>query len=156
VIDGNADNINQLKNSDIYWRHELLAVAAFVTCENVNELIRSNFSGDIGVLSIDIDGNDYWVWEAIDCISPWIVVCEYNAVLGDARALTLPYDPECVRTVAHHSNLYAGCSIAALKRLATAKGFELIGSNRAGNNAFFVRKDIAESVSDCIADLSAR
>jgi hypothetical protein len=156
VIDASDGNIARLRSSDIYWRHDITAISAFVTRENINALISPGFNGEIGVLSIDIDGNDYWVWQAIDCISPWIVVCEYNAVLGDVYALTVPYDPNFVRTAAHHSGLYAGCSIAALKKLASTKGYELIGSNGAGNNAFFVREAIAGPLTKCIVDLAAK
>jgi hypothetical protein len=94
------------------------------------------------LLSVDIDGNDYWVWQAIDVVRPRIVVIEYNARFGADRAVTIPYDPQFVRQQAHYSMIYYGASLAALTQLGQAKGYALVGCNSAGNNAFFVRKDI--------------
>ena len=98
-------------------------------------------SGEIGLLSIDIDGNDYWVLEAIDSVSPQILVAEYNSLFGPERAVTVPYDAAFVRGEKHYSHLYWGASLAALVRAAETKGLALVGGNRAGNNAFFVRRD---------------
>jgi hypothetical protein len=56
-----------VKSTDIYWRHALEAVCAFIDKDNINEIFRqANFVGDIGILSIDVDGNDYWILENID------------------------------------------------------------------------------------------
>ena len=143
VIDGSEQNIEYIKNDPIYWRHNLKAECAFITKNNINELIRKNgISGDIGLLSVDIDGNDYWIWEAINVVNPRIVICEYNSLWGPELAVTTPYDPSFVRTKAHYSNLYYGASIKAFSELATSKGYSLIGSNKAGNNIFFVRNDL--------------
>lgn len=143
VIDGSEDNINFIKNDPIYWRHNLKAECAFIDRCNINDLIRSNgISGDIGLLSVDIDGNDYWVWEAIDSVNPSIVICEYNSLFGPTAKVSIPYDKDFVRTTAHYSNLYYGASISALTSLAERKGYSLLGSNKAGNNIFFVRNDL--------------
>ena len=115
VIDGSEDHIRSVKKDAIYWRHNLKAVSAFVTRENINALLRENgLTGEIGLLSIDVDGNDYWVWEAIDAVQPAIVVIEYNARFGPERAVTVPYDAAFVRQKAHHSMIYYGASLAAL------------------------------------------
>ena len=117
--------------------------------ENINDLISSaGFRGDVGLLSIDIDGNDYWVWEALDVIRPILCICEYNAVLGDVHPLSTPYAPSFNRTQAHHSNLYFGASIAALRSLAVKKGYRFVGTNSAANDAFFVREDYAQRFVD--------
>ena len=109
----------------------------------VNDLIRDNgIEGDIGLLSIDIDGNDYWVWKAITCVRPRILVLEYNALFGPRAAVTVPYDPTFFRTRAHYSNLFWGASLEALTRLSRDKGYILVGCNSAGNNAFYVRADL--------------
>lgn len=142
VIDGSAENMRRLRSRDIYWQRSLTAVEAFVTRENINELIaNAGFTGEIGLLSIDIDGNDYWVWERIECISPIVVVCEYNSLFGASATVTTPYDPEFQRGKAHYSHLYFGASLSALANLAGKKGYSLVGCNSAGNNAFFVRND---------------
>jgi hypothetical protein len=142
IMDGSAKNIEKAKKNTLYWRHDLTARTAFITKDNINDLIAgAGFSGAIGLLSIDIDGNDYWVWEALDVVQPIIVIAEYNSTFGSRRALTIPYDPKFTRHKAHHSGLYWGCSLKALERLGAAKGYALVGSNNAGNNAYFVHRD---------------
>jgi hypothetical protein len=118
-------------------------LAHFVTRENVDALI-AEWAGrePVGLLHIDVDGNDYWLWDAVKCIAPGIVIMEYNAVFGNDRAITIPYAPDFRRFAAHHSGQYAGASLAALAYLAKQKGYALIGSNSAGNNAYFIRTDL--------------
>jgi hypothetical protein len=143
VIDGSVRNIEDIKRDPIYWAANLKAEHAFITCDNINDILARNaVSGDIGLLSIDIDGNDYWVWQAIDTISPRIVICEYNSHFGPDAAVTTPYDPAFVRDTAHHSKIYYGASLAALTQLAASRGYALVAGNSAGNNAFFVRRDV--------------
>jgi len=147
VIDADAGSVQSIRDSELYWRHELTALCSFVTRENINALIRdAGVEGDIGVLSIDVDGNDYWVWQAIDAVRPRIVVCEYNSLFGRRSAVTVPYLADFSRTRAHHSNLYFGASLPALCRLGAAKGYAFAGSNSAGSNAFFVRNDLAAGI----------
>jgi hypothetical protein len=142
IIDAGTAHRRFLEDSRLSWRTTIDAVKAFIDRDNVNELIRSGgVSGEIGLLSVDIDGNDYWVLEAIDCVSPQILVLEYNSLFGPERAVTVPYDAGFVRGEKHFSNLYWGASLAAMVRAANAKGFALVAGNRAGNNAFFVRRD---------------
>lgn len=143
VIDGSEENIQYIKKDPIYWRHNLKAECAFINKENINSLIQRNgISGDIGLLSVDIDGNDYWVWEAINVVNPRIVVCEYNSLFGAIASVTVPYSENFMRSKAHPSNLYYGASITAFTNLANTKGYSLVGSNKAGNNIFFIRNDL--------------
>jgi hypothetical protein len=147
VIDGDVRAMDALRQQDIYWRHELTAIGAFITRENINQLFQqAGFEGEIGLLSVDIDGVDYWVWEAIDTVNPSLVVAEYNSVFGSQHAITVPYHPEFRRQGAHWSCLYWGASLSALDYLAGNKGYSLIGCNSAGNNAYFVRNDCLELV----------
>lgn len=142
IIDGCKSNIEYVKSSEYYWRYDLTAIAAFVTKDNINDLIQqSGISGDIGLLSIDIDGNDYWILDCINCIQPRILICEYNSVFGSDKKVSVPYDPKFIRSKKHYSNLYFGASIAAFCNWAYQHNYYYIGSNSAGNNAFFVRKD---------------
>ncbi len=143
VLDGSEDNIATIRRDPVYWQHPLKAAQAFITRENINDLLTAQgLSGEIGILSVDIDGVDYWVWEAISSVQPAIVVAEYNSLLGSERAVTVPYDPEFQRAKAHHSHSYYGASLAALVALGKRKGMAFVGSNTAGNNAFFVRRDL--------------
>ena len=146
VIDGSADNINSIRRSEIYWQRAVQAKCAFITAENINDLIReAGVERDLGLLSVDVDGNDYWIWKAIDVVSPRIVIAEYNSRFGAEKEVTIPYDPAFVRDRAHSSMIYYGASLAALARLGEEKGYSLVGCNSAGNNAFFVRKDVQPS-----------
>ncbi len=143
VIEANREDIEVIRKDPIYFRHSLVAVHAFVDTENINTILsRNGVTGDIGLLSIDIDGNDYWVWQAITCVQPRIVICEYDNLLGCTRAVVSPYDKAFEKTRAHYSFLYGGASLPALCLLAEKKAYSLVGSNSAGNNAFFVRNDL--------------
>jgi hypothetical protein len=140
VMDADPDNIRAIRASPLYWRHDLTAAQAFVTRESVNQLLASHgFAGPIGLLSIDVDGNDYWIWEALSAVDPDVVVIEYNSLFGPLRAVAVPYDPHFRRAQAHHSHLYWGASLKALWLLARKKGYSLVGCNSNGNNAYFVK-----------------
>jgi hypothetical protein len=141
VMDGDKGNIQSITVRDMYWRHDLTALCRWIDRDNINAILQeSGFSGSIGILSIDIDGNDYWVWQRIEAVQPVIVIAEYNSVFGARQAITVPYDPAFHRTKAHYSNLYWGASLPALASLARAKGYAFVGSNLAGNNAYFVQE----------------
>lgn len=142
ILDGSKSNMDKVMQGRDYWRYDLTAVTAFIDRDNINDLfIRHGFTGEIGLLSIDIDGNDYWVWERIEAVNPMIVVAEYNSTFGAEYAVTVPYDATFQRTRAHYSNLYWGASLKAFCLLAERKGYAFVGSNSACNNAYFVRLD---------------
>lgn len=112
---------------------------SFVTAENINALIEnSGLKGEIDLLSIDIDFNDYWVWKAIDVVSPRVVVIEYNAGLRPPLSLTVPYQPNH----AGGGTNFFGASLEALVKLGRTKGYRVVGCNISGSNAFFVRDDL--------------
>lgn len=142
MIDGSAENVRFIKDDVVCWACELYAEAAFITAENINTLLQKpGFDPEIGILSIDIDGNDYWVWKAIDCLNPVLIIVEYNSLFGMNTSWTVPYDPSFVRSEKHSSILYYGASLRALYLLAEEKGYDFIGCNSKGNNAYFLRKD---------------
>jgi len=145
VIDGSQKNIDFIKGDEIMWKHAITPMCKFINKDNIDKIISSYTNEkDIGLLSIDIDGNDYWVWDSIKSINPRIVICEYNNLFGQDMKLTIPYKHDFIRSEAHYSNLYFGASIEALKDLAKRKGYCYIGSNSAGINAFFVREDLVD------------
>lgn len=147
VIDGSPENIDFIKNDPIYWRYNLKAEQAFIDRDNINSLIEKNgITGDIGLLSVDVDGNDYWIWQVVDGLNPAIIITEYNSLWGPTAKVTTPYDKNFVRSRAHYSNLYYGASIQALTELGKEKGYSLVGSNSAGNNLFFVRNDLLGNI----------
>jgi hypothetical protein len=152
VIDSDEKNVQYIKEDPIYWKYNLKAICEFVHRENINNILGGNdIGGDIGLLSIDVDGNDYWIWDAIDIVTPAIVVIEYNHRFGPKNAVTIPYDRNFIREKAHHSNIYYGASLPALCLLGNRKRYAFVGCNRGGNNAFFVRKDLRP---DCIKEVT--
>ena len=113
--------------------------------DNVNDLLRQEGAiGEIDLFSLDMDGNDYWIWKQIKCIKPRIVICEYNSIFGSKRQVTVPYKEDFYRKKEHYSEMYFGASLAAFCELAEKKGYDFIGTTRAGVNAYFVRKDLSE------------
>lgn len=149
IIDGSLTHIEFIKNSSIYWRHDLTAVNSFITAENINQILEENgFGGKIGLLSVDIDGNDYWVWQAIHVTEADIVVAEYNSLFGADRSIVVPYKSNFVRSDAHYSYLYFGASLMALNDLAHQKGYAFVGCNQAGNNAYFVKRELLGTLSE--------
>ena len=154
IIDSSQKNIDYIKKDKIYWQHNINALCEFVSRENINKIFLENVSQkNIGLLSIDIDGNDYWVWKAITTIDPSIVVIEYNSILGNSKNYTVPYSKNFERNKAHYSNLYYGASLPALVKLGKEKGYALVTCNSAGNNAFFVKKNL---LNDKVKELSIK
>lgn len=143
IVDSAPAHEAHLDATEARWRHDIEPVTAFVDRDNINGLIRgAGVEGDIGLLSLDVDGNDYWILAAIDAVSPRILVLEYNSTFGPDAAISIPYDPGFRRDHAHWSHLYWGASLAALTHGAEMKGYSLVGGNKAGNNAFYVRDDV--------------
>ncbi len=156
IMDGSSAHMKNVRSETLYWMHDVTAIPAFVTAENINDLITKNgFAGELGILSVDIDGNDYWVLKAIDCVNPAILIAEFNGVFGDKHAITVPYDPSFERLKAHHSGQYFGASLAAMIKLAKEKGFSFVGTNSNGVNAFFVRNDLVDQVLNSIEEVKA-
>lgn len=151
LIDGSKEGVmnainflksNTAKNQDISIQHH------WVTKDNIDQIIKnSRVPHDPDILSIDIDGNDYWIWKAIGGIKPRIVVIEYNASLGWERAITVKYDEDFNRFDKQSSGWYHGASLAALTKLGKEKQYSLVGCDSNGVNAFFVRNDLLISIS---------
>jgi hypothetical protein len=144
VIDGSESAMNYLRKREWFWMYDLNTKAAFIDKDNINDLMKESNFKDLGILSIDIDGNDYWILEALDFreLNPSIIIAEYNGIFGKERAISVPYDKKFNRTKAHYSNLYFGASLPALTHIAKKKGYELVCCNNAGTNAFYVRQDL--------------
>lgn len=147
VIDGSPKNIDRLRTSYFYWRYPLSAKAAFITRENVCELLdESGFDKDLGILSIDIDGVDYFVLERLQEWKPRVLIVEYNGVFGMKNPVSVPYRSDFQRTQQHPSNLYYGASLPAFIHLLQGRGYALVGVNSVGSNAFFVRRELLNDV----------
>ena len=125
----------------VVTRHEM------VTAENIEGLLReAHIPLAFDLLSIDIDSNDYWVWQALSSYRPRVVVCEFNGALDPTRSLTQPYAPGS----GWDRTEYFGASLAALRELGEQKGYTLVHADLTGTNAFFVRQEYADSFADCM------
>jgi len=163
LFDGDSRNVEVGKQ--FFARHEDTFLwpprfeQSWITAENVNDVVTSvGTHGDIDLLSLDIDGMDYWVWKALECIQPRVVVCETHNVIAPDKALTVPYSPDFRISIPD----YHSASLAAMTKLADAKGYRLVGTHRYGFNAFFVRTDLCEdllpsvSVESCVQNSYSR
>ena len=115
-------------------------VKSRVTTDTIDQLLtKHGAAGEVDVMSIDIDSFDYWLWKAITICTPRVLIMEYNGRFGPDRAVTVPDAPR--PPVAPKG--YGGASLAALEKLARAKGYGLVLCEDAGINAFFLRDDVA-------------
>ncbi len=122
---------------------DTIALNAFINKDNLESLISSNKPpAEIDLLSIDVDGNDYWFWEVINCVHPRVVCIEYNSGIGNKLAWSIPYKHDFERFTFHPSGFFAGASLKALEELGMKKGYRLIGCDSTGTNAFFLRDDL--------------
>jgi hypothetical protein len=147
LMDGGEKNIRKARefysDCESYKSSRLRICQCFVTTDNINQVISENgIEEEIDLLSIDIDGNDYWVWDAIQIVNPRVIVIEYNASFGTNRSITIPYDPAFRRFTKHKSGWYHGASITALAALGQKKQYHLVCADSNGCNVFFVRHDV--------------
>ncbi len=163
VIDGSQGNIDKIKASYYIFKHPLQTKCSFITKDNICSLLEeSGFPKDLGILSVDIDGIDYFVFESLEAWKPAIYIFEYNSLFGKDLPLSVPYDAGFQRTQKHYSNIYWGASLAAFDQLAVKRGYSIVGVNKAGSNAFYVRNDLlndrvkATTVDECYRPMSFR
>ncbi len=125
-------------------------ISAMVTAEGINKLLEGHkYTGAMDLFCLDIDGVDYWIWKALDIIQPRVVVVEYQDLLGPDHAWTVPYSPTFSTEnypVNKHDKNYCGASLRAFVNLGKQKGYRLIGCNKGGWNAFFLRNDIGADI----------
>ena len=162
LVDGQDHNIQACRefyaNSPDTRYFPPLIVRQFVEPDNVNSLLVSQgISGEVGLLSIDLDGVDWWVWRELDVVSPRVVVVETPPIWGADESFTIPYS----RGFVARNTWYYGASHLAYVRLASSKGYRLVGANKYGTNTFFVRDDLADglprpAVADCLTSHRAR
>ena len=148
AVDGRPDLERNVLSNPWRWRTHLTSKQEWITPINVQGIIddAANFMGGIDIFSLDLDGNDYWILDEASLDNISIVVVEYNPLFGPDRQVTVPRDDDFDRSKKHFSCLYYGASLKAFETLLTKKGFSFIGTNRVGNNAFFVRKEIASKI----------
>lgn len=121
---------------------------AWITRDNINQLLREiGATGEVDLLSLDMDGNDYYIWEAIAEINPRLCVFETQDIIPGDRSLTIPYDPAfyCWNKPGAEKD-FRSVSLLAMKKLSEAKGYRMIGAHRHGFNVFFLRNDIGQEL----------
>lgn len=145
-IDGNEKSVAELYSffKRPLENKKLVVLNKFVTIDNINTLIGidGNCNGTIDLLSIDIDGNDYWIWKTISCINPRVVVIEYNAKFPPFYEWVMEYDEKHI----WHGDDEHGASLKSFEKLGGELGYQLVGTNKNGVNAFFVKKEIAKNL----------
>jgi len=154
LVDGDEANVSRGKRFFAQSRNTYVYppqfVCSWVTKSSVNRLLLDHgFQGEIDLLSLDMDGVDYWIWESIEIIPPRVVVLEYQDMLGPDRSWTVPYDDQFTfRSYPTTDGMpnFAGASLRAFVNLAHRKGYRLVGVNRYGYNAFFVRNDLGADI----------
>ncbi len=124
-------------------------VSAWITAKNINAILKENdYTGEIDLLSIDIDGIDYWIWKSITVVNPRVVLVEYQTILGPERSVTVPNKPEFKAGFSADGRfgIYNGASLPAFVKLGKQLGYRLIGCHHYGFNAFFLRNDIGKDI----------
>jgi hypothetical protein len=152
LVDGDEANVERGRRFFARSKHTYVYpprfACAWVTRGSINEILTTNgFSGEIDLLSLDLDGVDYWIWESITAVAPRVVVVEYQDILGPDRSWTVPYaDDFSARDYPMTNGMpnFAGASLPAFVKLGRRKGYRLVGVNRYGYNAFFVRNGLGD------------
>lgn len=138
LVDGSEYNVTVART---ILPRKIVAVTSWLTLENLQTIREFAAAHPLGILSVDVDGNDYWFLQELIHTSPSIIISEYNSSFGH-KPVTVPYDPSFDRTKAHPSGLYFGASLSALTYLANNHGYALIDVGNSGINAYFVRRDL--------------
>lgn len=142
LIESNNLLVKKIYKQSIVWKHDLEIINTKVQKNNINEIFKNlRLRKEIGLLSLDIDSNDYWIWKEIDIIKPIIFVCEFNSTFGDKKAISVPYDKNFERKKFHYSNLAFGASLEAFKFICKKKNYIFLGTNSSGVNAYFLHKN---------------
>ncbi len=127
--------------SNVIKEGKLKFIQSFITAENIESLFKqSSVPAEFDLLSIDIDSNDYYVWQAITNYNPRIVILEYNSIFRPGVEFIRKYDP----TAIWDKTSYFGASLESYCKLASEKGYKLVACGFIGANAFFVRDDLAD------------
>jgi hypothetical protein len=140
-IEASSEDVKKIKENmpHVIRSGKLKLVESFITKKNINSLISSNINQrEVDLLSIDIDGNDFHVFNTINCINPRVVVIEYNAKFVPPAIYCMEYN----ESHTWKQDDFVGSSLKFLEIKLVEKGYYLVGCNLIGINAFFVRNDL--------------
>ena len=138
LVDGDPYNV---RIANLVLPERIASKCVWLTLDTIDFIEEFSLKRNLGILSIDVDGNDYWFLERLIRTKPAIIICEYNSSFG-LQPISTPYDPDFDRTKKHDSWTYFGASLTALSHLANINGYGLIEVSNSGVNAFFVRRDL--------------
>jgi SAM-dependent methyltransferase len=151
-FDGSIANVEVtrefFRNIDSLWFKPKIE-RVWITKDNINRLVKDcgDWEGNIDFFSLDIDGNDYWIWDALDIVSPRVFMCETRNFCPDDESITIPYREDFYHLSPenYHEHFYGVSSLAMIK-LSNRKGYRLIGANKYGSNLIFMRNDVGIEV----------
>ena len=142
-LDGSEENIKFIrKKFGFLIGTQLSVMKSFITAENIEDSFSAlQVPEELDLLSIDIDGNDYWVWKAISRYRPRVVIIECNPLFPPPIEFIIPYGADKIYSP---NTSHSGASLKSLEILGREKGYALVGCNFLGGNAFFVRSDLVK------------
>lgn len=148
LFDGDEENVRKGKAYFAQYKSTKFKppkyIHAWITKDNINQLISENgFTGRVDLLSLDIDGIDYYLMQAIEVIKPRVIICETHNIIPDNLSLTIPYQANFNHLSGPHPD-FMGVSLLAMKKLLSKKGYRLIGANRYGFNTIFMASGVGE------------
>lgn len=140
MVEGNENLVNRAKRLIPHYSVGAECINMFVNSESIHNLKALALYSNPDVFSLDIDGIDYYVAEAIFAAGfrPKIFVVEYNSVFGPDRSMTVPYKEDFSFGVEHSTRLYYGVSVSAWRNLFSRQGYRFVTVDSKGINAFFV------------------
>ena len=146
IIDCLDGLYEKVRNNVNLWKGDLRVLKKSVNSENIKEIISKNCNFNVDLVSIDIDGIDYWVLKNFHFFDAKIFIVEYNAIFGSDLEVTVPNIDNFLREQYHYSFLCYGASLKAYINLMNGQGYYFLGVNRLRNNAFFISKKYPKEV----------
>jgi hypothetical protein len=150
LFDGDETNINLAKDFFINKKDCSLYLPnlrnAWITKDNVNDLLRQEGAiGEIDLFSLDMDGNDYWIWDSITEINPRVFICEIQNLIPKDQSLTIKYNEfASTHTQKGIAIEYRGASLLSMIKISNNRGYKLVAFHRHGFNLIFLRNDLFE------------
>ena len=138
LIDGNNYQVKMAKN---IYHNKIIPQNIWLTFQNLDLIYDFAENKDLGIFSIDIDGNDFWFLKKLVKLKPALIIAEYNSIFGH-RAISVPYEADFDRTKKHSSCAYFGASLKAISFLLEKEDYSLMEISSLGNNAFYLRNDL--------------
>lgn len=150
LLDGDAAKVARGREFYTQGRNTYVSpptvAQAWITVENINQLVTEHgFVGDVDLLSLDLDGNDYWILRALTAINPRVIVLEFSALCGPLRAATMSYRHDYQLDVTQQP-YRCGASLPAFVQLLAPRGYRLVGVQSLGFNAFFVKNGVGDDL----------